>query len=144
MSAWRPLYRCLGIVILAAGAACTIGGGGGGGLPADPEIMACTSGDACLELAWAPGPDAGRGVAGYNIYYHAEGEAYGPPVAAGANTGFRLAGLVNGMEYVVRVTALDRSSRESPGALVTGVPMNFAVRTGLVTSGDSTGIDLNV
>ncbi len=70
-------------------------------------------------LLWSPNTEAD--LAGYRVYQRTATGAYGVPVSVGKTTLYAATGLVSGVRYYFRVTAIDTSGNESVPSLEVSV-----------------------
>ena len=110
------------------------------GAPGAPSGLAATPGDGKVTLSWtAPASDGGSPVTGYNVYYATSADFSGATkYAAGTDTAFVLAGLVNGTTYYFWVTAVNEAGEGRPSNEMPATPVAVpGAPTGLTaTPGD--------
>ena len=119
------------------------GGGGGGGpritVPGAPENLLAAGGDGQVKLTWeAPEDDGGSEITDYQ--YRINGRNPWPSIGS-TQTTHTLTGLVNGMEYVFEVRAVNRIGRGRASKRAKATPMaplaldfaHFANGTGITS-----------
>ncbi|MEO6867518.1 MAG: CapA family protein [Gaiellales bacterium] len=87
-----------------------------GGLVLTPGATGAPQRAMSVNVAWVGSIDTDGVIAGYVIEHGSSGGALAS-VAVGPVTGFRLEGLVRGVEHVVRVTAIDDAGERSAPAV---------------------------
>ena len=131
------------VVTLEATPSPSTGGGGGGGpritVPSAPENLLAEGGDGQVKLTWeAPEDDGGSEITDYQ--YRINGR--NPWTSIGSTqTTHTLTGLVNGMEYVFEVRAVNRIGRGRASNRAKATPMaplaldfaHFANGTGITS-----------
>jgi titin len=105
--------------------------------PSEPTNLILTPGDENITVEWAaPENPGGSNVIGYKIYL----DESGTPVATAASSPYVITGLVNGVSYMVTVTAYSDDG-EGPGASEWATPygapdapegLYYTVETGMV------------
>ena len=93
-------------------------------VPGAPVGLTATRGDGNVTLSWtAPPSNGGSPVSGYNIYVATSADFKGAfKVPGGTGTAVTVTGLVNGIPYYFRVTAVNRVGEGPASAGAKAVP----------------------
>ena len=108
----------------------------GGCVPEAPDGLGAVAREAALELSWnAPNYDGGASIEGYRVEWKSEGGGYGPSrrvvVHDLPNLSVDITGLSNGVEYTLRVSAVNAFGAGAFSDEITTTPRQNIPATGL-------------
>lgn len=135
--------RVAGLNIAGTGSYSSVVSGTPGTTPSQPLDLVASTGNTQLDLSWnVPSTNGGRNITDYAVQY-STGNNYTTLNTNSSNTSYNLTGLTNGLNYNVRVAAINILGTGTYSSIVSGIPSTVPSEpTGLLLTSASSDLNL--